>query len=1387
MVNMGKELITAHCYSWTITDGQGGADLTDEDTFLQIRAWCLDRESHPYLLRINNFPASCYIQLPRLVSGRNKTWDRTSLDIFCTWISSALGNDKPIGFNYKELPRIYFYYGEKSNQPMLHVNFSTLNAMKHCERLLAKPHRINDLGLVKCEVWETSINAVRKLLTKRKCGFSQWFTVEGTAVDPDCAISTLKREYIIDWDTITPLAPEVTGSWMSRPGVLAFDIETYSDNHKAFPNKYHALHVAYLLSAIYQRVGQPETRKRYTIIMGECDDLAEEGIEVIQVKTELQLVQAFADLVQKLDPEIVSGYNILGFDYSYLNARLERRGNEWPIMGRLKDVKTVMKSKVWKSSAYGHNKIDILQMEGRISIDMLPLVKRDYKLDKYDLDSVSRYFLGDEKGGKHDIKAPEMFAIYEALVKTKRELQRVEREGLDSTNQRVAYERAVKEMTRVTRYCVQDSELVIAIFEKMNAWIALVELSNIVGVSIMELFTAGQQIRCISQVYDLANTLGVVIDKREMKKVHFSGGFVYEPIPGLYENIICLDFSSLYPSIMIAYNICHSTLVPPELEDVIPDEMCNVIEFDQEEEDMEEDDDDSVIADGVDGEVEPKEKKEVKMVIKHYRYKFIKAEIKKGILPQLVQNLVNQRRAVRKQLDGVKDETGAWIIKPEADPILRIILDKRQLALKVSANSMFGFLGAQGGKLPLIEGARCITAIGRMLIGKVNKYLEEKYQARIVYNDSVSEDTPILIRRGGFIDYVRIGDLIDFTELDDRTDGKQEHFMNNEYVEVWSDVGWTRIKRVIRHKTNKLMYRVLTHTGCVDVTEDHSLLDTNGNMITPNQVHVGSELLHCDLPDNHVLSDMTREKAWLWGFFMAEGSCGCYNCPSGPRSSWAITNQNLSYLETAKDVASYYYPNFKFTILDTMESSNVYKLVATGTGIKEFIQEWRKLFYTGEATTLLKDSEKIVPMIIFNSSKEAKLGFLDGFYAGDGLKAANNLVWDQKGKIGSAGLYYLAKSIGYSVSINFRDGKDDIYRCTLTKSYQRKNPIAIKKLTCLGPCDSYVYDLETENHHFGAGVGCLVVHNTDSSMADLGITDPRQANQWGIRLAQEISGVKKGQKLWDGTIAQEDIKGLFPPPLGMEFEKAMRLLCLKKKKYAAFYVLKDGSFKLNKEGETDILKRGIVLARRDNCKYLRRIYNEVLVKILNRYPLQDALNIIIDTIQDLLQGKIDYRELLVVREVGNYAADSPYFMKAFVDELRRIGKPAQPGDRIEYLIADVPGVEKIGLKMRSLETYLEDQDNIKIDYFYYIDKQLKNPLDQLISIGYQETFKRIDEYFGKDVIGYKPNGTKKFVSLNQPIKMIARMIEDGQDIGVLKPFIAKVMEMLEPPKLKFFD
>ena len=1007
-----------HAYDWTTEDSY------TEDDHVAVHAWCLDRQSEPHLIRFTDFPAFCHVELPMYIGGRFFKWTAASADRFVNWLSMVLGEDRPEKGLFKMSKKIYYYRGNRT-YPMLLLTFKSIAAMHHCESFLAQPRKVDDFGVVMCRVWETSISVIRKLLTVKNTRYSQWFSLDATLVPEEDRISSLQHEYIGHWRTLAPVPNAESKGWATNPRLLAFDIECYSSNHKAMPNQLHALHVVYMISLIYQRANDPSSRKRFGIVLGDCDDvqmdesrpgpppkegetqkmdpiLGDRNVTIIRVKTEIELINEMSRITQELDPEILLGYNILSFDYPYMDARLKRRLHDWKPMGRILNRSPVMKSKEWRSDAYGYNSINILQMDGRISIDMLPLVKRDYKLDKYDLDFVSKYFLGQHRG-KHDIKAQEMFRIYEESQTAKK----------TQTENPERYLQARNQMTRVMKYCVEDSELVIDLFEKLNIWIGLVELSNIVGVSIMDLFTRGQQVRCLSQIYDLAARQGYVIDARENIPVRFSGGFVYDPIPGLYENIICLDFASLYPSIMQAFNICLTTLVPPEMMDEIPDRDCHVFDFDQEEDEVtaaegeEEHNPDEEVADAQ----EAPKKKGKKTVHRHY--KFIKQATHEGILPQLVRNLVAERRAVRELLDGKKDATtGEWIVKKETDATTRVVLDKRQWALKITANSFFGFLGVQdGGKLPLIEGAMCITAKGRELINYVQNYIRKTHNAEIVYGD------------------------------------------------------------------------------------------------------------------------------------------------------------------------------------------------------------------------------------------------------------------------------------------------------------------------------------------------------TDSCMVDLHIQDPKECNEWGHRLSVEISA-------------------LFPPPLKMEFEKGMRkFLLLQKKMYIYSLVDKDGGQKKDDQGKVILVKKGIAEARRDRCKWFRKVSDTTIRTVFSepKVPIEDTLDIIVDLVKDLLEARVPYKELISIRELGAHYKSENYFVKVFADNLRRLGKIVNPGDRLEFVFVRTPNPnDRAGMKMRSPEVYLERQgtpEEEQIDYVYYLEHMLMGPIDKLFYTGYKKELEALQN------IGYKPNGRYHFKSIDEPIKMMIRIIADGKDIGNIKKML----------------
>lgn len=680
-------------------------------------------------------------------------------------------------------------------------------------------------------------------------------------------------------------------------------------------------------------------------------------------------------------------------------------------------------------------------------------------------------------------------------------------------------------------------------------------------------------------------------------------------------------------------------------------------------------------------------------------------------------------------------------------------------------NSIYGILGAQTGYIPLMAGAASVTAMGRKLITMAIDFIRKTYlHAKLVYGDSVSSDTPILCMLDGKIFYRTIDNLPTSGEY--FIEGEKEFIAPIEGLEVWTEKGFTRINKIIRHKTSKKMFRVLTHTGLVDVTEDHSLLDEKAEKVQPKNVKVGDKLLHSDLP--LVGGNINNPIAYAMGLFYRDGSCGYYDCPSGKKHPWVINNTNLDFLRKAKEcLDSYYEGTNVFKILDTMKSSHVYKLVAQGD-VKSIVKEWRSLFYD-------KEKFKKVPDEVFEYDVYSRQSFFRGYYAADGDKDEKGyLRFDNKGKIGSAGLYLLANSLGYPVSINMRADKPNIYRMTLTRSgkKQRLNPDKIKKIMELPPYVDYVYDLETENHHFSAGIGRMIVHNTDSCMIHFeGLTisecfdaAEEASSKTTHHLKCYITGVEynytvgidkkpiekvKSTDIYFLSLTYEEkchVLEYESSPIDLEFENMYRwFLLLTKKRYMAEKVNRKGEF----TGET---LKGNVLTRRDNCKYLKDSYRALKDKNKNE---NDCINALCDFINMLFTKQIPDIHLIIymgIKSLIDYAKSievtgERQTQKIFVDKngdpvddpmgpldsrlvfsnipqvllalkMTRRGEIIPPNTRLEFLYLCNDEAVHQGEKAEDYTYYKENKgtETLKPDYLHYIEKQLSKPVTELLNV-----------------------------------------------------------------------
>ena len=680
-------------------------------------------------------------------------------------------------------------------------------------------------------------------------------------------------------------------------------------------------------------------------------------------------------------------------------------------------------------------------------------------------------------------------------------------------------------------------------------------------------------------------------------------------------------------------------------------------------------------------------------------------------MPSILEELLKARKDTRK------------LIPQQSDEFMKQVLDQRQLGYKVTANSLYGQCGAKTSTFYEKDIAACTTATGRMLLIYAKKIIEECYgnkicdtakygpvltKAEYIYGDSVSCDTPVYIKFNEKIDILTIEELankygnnnwIKCIEL-----GKQEkevcELVN---IDTWTDKGWTKLHRVIRHKLapHKKMIRVLTHTGLVDVTDDHSLILKTGEEISPTDIKVGTELLHNNLPINNNVNDyISEDEAQIMGFFFGDGSCGEYDCPSGKKASWALNNASMELINKYVELCKKVYSNFEWVILPTLESSGVYKISPknnTYGSIAKFVKKYREKLYYKKC--------KVIPIEIINASENVRKAFFNGLYDADGDKDVNGYTRiDQKNQISAAYICWLGESLGYNTSLNTRNDKPNIFRVTMTKLKQRKNPFAIKKMNTI-PYEGYVYDLTTDNHHFAAGIGNLIVHNTDSVFFTFNLQTPegepirgKQALDITIEIAQEA-----------GHLASQFLKG----PHDLEYEKTFMPFCLlSKKRYVGMLYEMDPNKGKRKE-------MGIVLKRRDNAPIVKDVYGGIIDILMKEQNIKQATDFLKACLQNIVEEKYPIDKLIITKSLrSGYKNPNSIAHKVLADRItaRDPGNKPSSGDRIPFVYINTPNKKGL-LQGDKIETPTFIKENgLKIDYSFYITNQIMKPVQQLFAL-----------------------------------------------------------------------
>ncbi|XP_027357174.1 DNA polymerase delta catalytic subunit isoform X4 [Abrus precatorius] len=564
--------------------------------------------------------------------------------------------------------RSIMYYQQSNSHPFLKIVVALPTMVASCRGILDRGIQLDGLGMKSFLTYESNVLFALRFMIDCNVVGGNWIEISaGRYKKTAKSLSYCQLEFDCLYSELISHAPEGEYSKMAPFRILSFDIEC-AGRKGHFPEPSHdpVIQIANLVTL--QGEDQPFIRNVMTL--KSCSPIV--GVDVMSFDTEKEVLLAWREFIHEVDPDIIIGYNICKFDLPYL---IERAANlkiaEFPILGRIRNSRVRVKDTTFSSRQYGTRESKEVTVEGRVQFDLLQAVQRDYKLSSYSLNSVSAHFLSEQKEDVHH-------SIISDLQNGNAETRR-----------------------RLAVYCLKDAYLPQRLLDKLMFIYNYVEMARVTGVPISFLLSRGQSIKVLSQLLRKAKQKNLVIPNIKQagsEQGTFEGATVLEARAGFYEKpIATLDFASLYPSIMMAYNLCYCTLVTPEdaRKLNIPPESVNRTPS---------------------GET------------------FVKSNLQKGILPEILEELLTARKRAKADLKEAKD------------PLEKAVLDGRQLALKISANSVYGFTGATIGQLPCLEISSSVTSYGRQMIEHTKKLVEDKFttlngyenNAEVIYGDTDS-------------------------------------------------------------------------------------------------------------------------------------------------------------------------------------------------------------------------------------------------------------------------------------------------------------------------------------------------------------------------------------------------------------------------------------------------------------------------------------------------------------------------------------------------------------------------------------------------------------------------------------------------------------------------
>jgi len=561
--------------------------------------------------------------------------------------------------------------------------------------------------------------------------------------------------------------------------VLSYDIEVYSASGN-FPMSSNREDEIIQIGMSFRWSDDMMTPvERYVLVSGTCEPVP--GLKVIFCRNEQELLLKFKEYIQAEDPDMIVGYNTFGFDDGYIAERCDLHRIELQL-GRVDTRQWGNKTDMIKTEkktfelASGKYAVRYFDLPGRLPIDLLLSIRREQNLDSYKLDNVASTFLRDKvtklvnisgfqyeihtkstrglfvgnmvrfdivtntinpyrDGQKFTVKEinpksfivesdvpilDELSAEYQSKLEWSFSKDDVSAQDMFELHRKTATDRSV-----IAKYCIQDCDLVLTLMAKLDTLVNARGMADVCRVPIDFIFLRGQGIKIYSAVaYNAAKRNQIIMAQESIDgDMSYEGAVVLPPKIGMYleDPVVVLDYNSLYPSNMIAFNIS-------------PDSLVYVKTFNQ--------DGRKIHHEGADGPALDKLKESYAIDEISFDTKNDSGEVTGrktcgyaqptadptsiGLLPMTLDILLKKRKETRKLMEKTEDDAQ------------KSVLNGLQLAYKVVANSVYGQTGSRTSPIRRVEVAACTTAAGRERLMFAKSVVETEFGGQVIYGDTDS-------------------------------------------------------------------------------------------------------------------------------------------------------------------------------------------------------------------------------------------------------------------------------------------------------------------------------------------------------------------------------------------------------------------------------------------------------------------------------------------------------------------------------------------------------------------------------------------------------------------------------------------------------------------------